>query len=202
MIKVLAQKISMTQSFDKEGDLKPSTLVWIMPGKIVRQKDEQKDGYRAAVIGCIPKNKISKSVSGLLKKNNIEEKFSRYFELPESNLRIGDSLNADNFSEGDSVVAIGVSKGQGFAGTVKRHNFNTGPKTHGSNNYRQPGSIGSAYPQRVVKGKKMPGRMGSDQITVKGLKVTSIDKGSNTMLISGAIPGPRKSFLFIIKQDN
>lgn len=192
----------MTQYFDKEGNRKSSTLVCLMPGKIIRQKDEKIDGYRAAVIGCIPKNKSSKSVSGFLKKNKIEEKFSRYFELPESNLQIGDSLNADNFSVGDSVVAIGVSKGQGFAGTVKRHNFSTGPKTHGSNNYRQPGSIGSAYPQRVVKGKKMPGRMGSDQITVKGLKVNSIDKDRNTMLISGAIPGPRKSFLFIIKQGD
>ena len=189
----------MTQSFDKEGNIIPSTLVCIFPGKVVRTKEMQKDGYKSAVVGCIPKRKIAKSVSNMLKKNNIKENFSLYFEIKDDNLSVGEELSINNFKIGDGITAIGISKGKGFAGTVKRHNFATGPKTHGSHNYRQPGSIGSAYPQRVVKGKKMPGRMGSDRITVKGLKVNLVDSTNNTMLIGGAIPGPRKSFIYLVK---
>jgi large subunit ribosomal protein L3 len=115
----------------------------------------------------------------------------------EAALKVGDQLDVTRFEPGDKVQVTGTSKGKGFAGTVKRHNFNTGPKSHGSHNYRQPGSIGSGYPQHVFKGIKMAGRMGGDRVTTKGLKVVSVDAENNLLAISGAIPGPRKGIVMI-----
>ena len=103
----------------------------------------------------------------------------------------------DQFEIGDAIQVTGTSKGKGFAGTVKRHNFNTGPKTHGSHNYRAPGSIGSGYPQHVFKGMKMAGRMGGDRVTVKGLKIVHVDAARNLLAILGAVPGPRKSLVMV-----
>ena len=202
MLKVLTQKIGMTQYFDKEGNIKPSTLVSVLPSKVIRNKNIEKDGYIASLVGTLPNKKISKPVNNFLKKNKIEEKFSKYFEIKNEELGVGEIIDINSFSVDDNIIAIGISKGKGFSGTIKRHNFTTGPKSHGSHNYRQPGSIGSAYPQRVVKGKKMPGRMGSDRITVKGLKVNAVNKENGTMLISGAIPGPNKSYIYIIKLND
>jgi large subunit ribosomal protein L3 len=115
----------------------------------------------------------------------------------ENKLKVGDKLDVSVFEVGDKIQVTGTSKGKGFAGTVKRHNFNTGPKTHGSHNYRQPGSIGSGYPQHVFKGIKMSGRMGGDKITTKGLKIVSVDAENNLIAIKGAVPGPRKSIVMI-----
>lgn len=200
MIKILTQKIEMTQYFDKEGNIKPSTLVLVLPSKVIRNKSNEKDGYTASIIGSIEKNKITKPIAGLLEKNNIKGKFSKFYEI-RGEQSDDNKADIDNLSVGDNITVVGISKGKGFSGTVKRHNFTTGPKTHGSNNYRKPGSIGSAYPQRVVKGKKMPGRMGSDRITVKGLKINAINKDTNTILISGAIPGPKKGYIYLIKEN-
>jgi large subunit ribosomal protein L3 len=112
-------------------------------------------------------------------------------------MKLGAKLDVSQFEIGDEVVVTGTSKGKGFAGTVKRHNFSTGPKSHGSHNYRQPGSIGSGYPQHVFKGIRMAGRMGGERVSVKGLKVVSVDLQNNLLAISGAIPGPRRSLVMI-----
>jgi len=120
----------------------------------------------------------------------------RIDELPED-MNVGDTLAADVFSVGDKVHAVGVSKGKGFAGTIKRHNFHRGRKTHGGQSYRRPGSIGSMYPQHIFKGKKMAGRMGHDRVTVRNLTVALVDAEKNVIGITGAIPGPRQGLVLI-----
>jgi large subunit ribosomal protein L3 len=121
----------------------------------------------------------------------------RITEEEANELTIGDTLTADSFSIGDSVNVTSTSKGKGFAGTIKRHNFHRGRKTHGGRSYRRPGSIGSMYPQKIFKGKKMAGRMGHDQVTVRNLKVALIDTELNVIGVTGAVPGPRKGIVMI-----
>ncbi|OYW41861.1 50S ribosomal protein L3, partial [Candidatus Saccharibacteria bacterium 32-45-3] len=129
----------------------------------------------------------------------VTPKFLREVRIDEpSEAKVGDSFDVSVFAVGDMIDATGVSKGKGFAGTVKRHNFNTSKKTHGGNgNVRKPGSIGSMYPQKVFKGKKMAGRMGSDQVTVKNLEVAYVDPETNLIGVKGAVPGPRKGLIVL-----
>jgi large subunit ribosomal protein L3 len=117
-------------------------------------------------------------------------------ELPED-LSVGTTVTADVFSVGDTVHVTGLSKGKGWAGTIKRHNFHRGRKTHGGGSYRRPGSIGSMYPQKVFKGKKMAGQMGHEQVTVRNLKVALVDQAQNIIGVTGAVPGPRKSVILV-----
>jgi large subunit ribosomal protein L3 len=124
----------------------------------------------------------------------------RVDELPEE-LKVGEKISADLFSEGDIVSATGTSKGKGFAGTIKRHNFHRGRKTHGGRSYRRPGSIGSMYPQKIFKGKRMAGQMGAEKVTVKNLKIALVDNEHSVIGVFGAVPGPRKS-LVILKGAN
>jgi large subunit ribosomal protein L3 len=143
--------------------------------------------------------KIKKPQAGHLAKVGIKSRVLKEFPLTEVN--VGDKVDLSKFQVGEKVVVSATSKGKGFAGTVKRHNFNTGPKTHGSNNYRQPGSIGSAYPQRVVKGVRMAGHMGHEKVTVKNLIVAQIDMENNVIYIRGAVPGPSKGFVSIWSEN-
>lgn len=187
----------MTQVFNEVGHAVVATVLSVPEVFVSQIKTIEKDGYEAAQIG-IKTSKVAKaSVIGKLKKLGIKDNLTKFIEVDEPNLKAGDTLSLDSFKIEDEVTVIGTSKGKGFAGTVKRHNFHTGPKTHGSHNYRQPGSIGSAYPERVVPGKKMAGHMGVERITVKGLKILSVSAKEKTIIVNGPIPGPNRSYVVI-----
>jgi large subunit ribosomal protein L3 len=193
----IAQKIGMTQVFNEAGLAQVATVLAVPDVFVSQVKTTQKDGYQATQIGYANSKKAKASVTGKLKKAGVAANLTNFVEVSEPDLKVGEKLSLDSFKADDYVTVVGISKGKGFAGTVKRHNFATGPKTHGSHNYRQPGSIGSAYPERVVLGKKMAGHMGVERITVKGLKVLSVSDTDKTIVINGPIPGPNKSYVLI-----
>ncbi len=188
----------MTQVFDEKGGVLPVTLVEAGPCVVTDVKSKERDGYDAVQLGFLKINekKIEKS-----KKN----KPYRYLREIRGNFDVspGENVSVETFSEGDKVKVEGVSKGKGFAGVMKRWNFSgAGSKTHGTkHNERKPGSIGSMFPQRVFKGKKMAGRMGTDSVTMKNLQIVSIDPEKNIMAIKGALPGKNKGLLKIEKYD-
>ena len=197
---LLGTKIGMTQIISEDGRAVPVTLIQAGPVTVTQVKSVDIDGY-TAVQGAYGEGKnLSKAVAGHTKPAQVTPKHIREFrvaELPEG-LQVGNTIDVTQFALGDMVDATGTSKGKGFAGTVKRHNFNTSKKTHGGNgNVRKPGSIGSMYPQKVFKGKRMAGRMGHDRVTVKNLEVAYIDSVNNLIGLKGAVPGPRKGLIVI-----
>ncbi len=200
---LLGRKLGMTQLFDENGNVSRVTILEAGPCVITQVKTEVNDGYEAVQIGFGAAKNPAKpqvghsSIDGVTPKLLRELRTEAVAADDDSAMKVGDKLDVSNFEVGDKIQVSGISKGKGFAGTVKRHNFNTGPKTHGSHNYRQPGSIGSAYPQHVFKGMKMAGRMGGDKVTVRGLKVVLIDAEKNLLAVSGAVPGPRKGMVMI-----
>ena len=196
---ILGTKLGMTQLIGDDGAVVPVTLLQAGPCKVAQVKTIDADGYRAAqIVSGIGKN-ASKPVKGHLKKHGIEAdvKAIREFRMGEKDeIATGDELTVASFSLGDKVRVSGISKGKGFAGTVKRHNFNESRNTHGfKGNIRRVGSIGSMYPQKVMKGKKMPGRMGAERVTVSGLTIALVDIENNLLGIKGAIPGPKKGLI-------
>jgi len=196
---LIGRKLGMTSTINEDGSLIAVTLLSVTPNTITHIKDNEKDGYSAVQLGFETAKKLSKSLAGHVKNSKVAPKVIREFrvdELPE-NTKVGDALAADSFSVGDSVDVTGTSKGKGFAGTIKRHNFHRGRKTHGGRSYRRPGSIGSMYPQKIFKGKKMAGQMGNERVTVKRLKVAVINTDLHVIGVAGAIPGPRKGLVFI-----
>jgi len=193
---IYGKKLMMTRMFDKAGKFIPVTVLSVAQNIVTQEKTLEKDGYEAIQFGAGEKRHISKPEQGHLAK--AKAKSEKLFEVKtEEKYNLGDKISLDIFTVGEEVNATGTSKGKGFAGTVKRHNFNTGPKTHGSNNYRQPGSIGDTGPQRVVKGKRMAGHMGAERVTVKNLKIVDIDLDKDQLILRGAIPGPNKSGVLI-----
>lgn len=189
----------MLQIFDDIGNAIPVTTLRLLPNFVIQKKTIKNDGYNAIKVGAQTGFKINKPTEGILKKINLKEKINKFNEyLGVSDFDIGQQLNFSEIKENMDIEIKSISKGKGFSGTIKRHGFSRGPKTHGSNNYRQPGSIGSAYPQRVVKGKKMAGRMGFENITVKGSKIIKVDLENKTILVKGPVPGPNNSFVRII----
>lgn len=201
---LLATKLGMTQLFDEKGRLSSVTLLEAGPCTVTQIKDETTDGYSAVQLGFGTAKKLAKPQAGHLKKAKAESKYIAEFrtDTPEGStdaapqtLAVGDTLLADIFTVGDLVQVVGISKGKGFAGTIKRHNFARGPKTHGSHNYRAPGSIGAGYPQHVFKGQKMAGHMGTDRVTVKNVEVIFVDPQKNLIGIKGAVPGPKKGLV-------
>lgn len=192
---ILAKKESMTQVFDENGNVIPVTLVNAKPIIATQIKTKEKDGYDAVQFGCGEKKSKSKRISD--KFHHLKE-----FKRADQEIKIGDTSDVSIFQEGDKVIVSGISKGKGFQGVVKRHGFSGGPRTHGQkHSEREPGSIGIGGIQRVLKGMRMAGRMGSDRITVKNLKIIKVDKEKNQMLISGAVPG-RKGTLLEIRSAN
>lgn len=176
---ILGKKIKMTQMFDKKGTVYPATLVLAKPNEITQVKTNEKDGYTSAQV----------SLGGKKKEFRINKI---------NDFKKGGKIDVSIFEEGDKVKVSGISKGKGFQGVVKRHGFHGGPRSHGQkHSEREGGSIGDMGAQRVFKGKKMPGRMGSDRVTVKNLKVLKVDKESSQLLISGAIPGRRGTLIEI-----
>ncbi len=200
MHSILGKKIGMTNCWNEAGEIVPVTLVEAGPCIVTQVKSAEKDGYEAVQIGFEKVKKAGKSVSGHLKKAKALFKHLREVELDDidpKELEPGNVITCEIFKEGEIVDVIGVSKGKGFAGTIKRHNFHRGPETHGSHSHRNPGSIGSMFPQHVFKGTKLPGRMGHERVTVKNLKIEKIDADNNIIAIKGAIPGPRKSLILL-----
>ena len=197
---LLGTKIGMTQIISEDGRAVPVTLIQAGPVTVTQVKTVETDGYNAVQVAYGEGKNLSKAVAGHTKPAQVTPKHIREFrvaELPEG-LKVGDAIDVTQFALGDMVDATGTSKGKGFAGTVKRHNFNTSKKTHGGNgNVRKPGSIGSMYPQKVFKGKRMAGRMGTDRVTVKNLEVAYVDAVNNLIGLKGAVPGPRKGLIII-----
>ena len=201
---ILGIKLGMTQIFTAEGRVIPVTVVETGKNVVVRNKTVDTDGYFGVQIGFgdVKENKVNKPDMGQFKKADIKPvKFIRELRLSsESEYKVGDVIGVDIFAEGELVDVIGTSKGKGFAGTVKRHNFARGPMGHGSKSHREPGSTGamlSGPGGRVIKGKRLPGRMGGTRTTVQRLTVVKVDADRNLLLIKGAIPGPKKGLVIV-----
>lgn len=197
---LLGTKIGMTQIISENGEAVPVTLIQAGPVTVTQLKTVETDGYSAVQVAFGEGKNLSKAVAGHVKTSSTTPKTIREFrvtDLPEG-MTVGTTVDVSAFAIGDIVDATGTSKGKGFAGTVKRHNFATSKATHGGNgNVRKPGSIGSMYPQKVFKGKRMAGRMGHDQVTVKNLVVAYLDLESNLIGLRGAVPGPKKGLIVI-----
>ena len=199
---ILGTNIGMTQIIGDTGEVTPVTILQAGPCTVTQIKTVETDGYNAVQVGYGQGKNLSKSVTGHVKKagENINPKTLKEFRvdaIPED-IKLGDQLTVESFKIGDKVTVVGTSKGKGYAGTVKRWNFNESRNTHGfKGNIRRVGSIGSMYPQKVWKGKKMPGRMGHDQVTVKNLVVAYIDVENNLIGLKGAVPGPRKGIVSV-----
>ncbi len=197
---LLGTKIGMTQIISEDGKAVPVTLIKAGPVTVTQVKSVDTDGYSAVQVGFEEGKNLSKAVAGHVKASTATPKHIREFRvdtLPEE-VAVGNTIDVSAFEIGDLVDATGTSKGKGFAGNIKRHNFNRHKKTHGGKgNTRKPGSIGSMYPQKVFKGKRMAGRMGHDQVTVKNLVVTYIDVENNLIGLRGAVPGPKKGLIVI-----
>ena len=196
---LLGTKLGMTQLLAEDGRAVPVTLIQAGPVTVTQVKTVETDGYNAVQIAYGEGKNLSKAVAGHVKSAKVTPKFLREVRVDEPvEAKDGDSFDVSVFAIGDTVDATGISKGKGFAGTVKRHNFNTSKKTHGGNgNVRKPGSIGSMYPQKVFKGKKMSGRMGAEQVTVKNLEIAYVDPETNLIGVRGAVPGPRKGLIIL-----
>lgn len=197
---LLGTKIGMTQIISETGVAIPVTLIQAGPVTVTQVKTVDNDGYTAVQVAYGEGKNLSKAVVGHTKSAKVTPKHIREIrvaELPDG-LSVGSTFDVTTFAVGDIVDATGTSKGKGFAGTVKRHNFNTSKATHGGNgNVRKPGSIGSMYPQKVFKGKRMAGRMGHDRVTVKNLVVAYVDLENNLIGLRGAVPGPKKGLIII-----
>jgi len=197
---LLGTKIGMTQIISEDGVAVPVTLIQAGPVTVTQVKTVETDGYSAVQVAFGEGKNLSKAVAGHVKPAGSTPKYIREIrvsELPEG-LSVGNTIDVTNFSLGDVVDATGTSKGKGFAGTVKRYHFATTRHTHGGKMYiRKVGSIGSMYPQKVFKGKRMPGRMGHDRVTVKNLVVAYIDPTNNLIGLRGAVPGPKKGLVII-----
>lgn len=197
---LLGTKIGMTQIISESGVAVPVTLIQAGPVTVTQLKSVETDGYSAVQVAFGVGKNLSKAIAGHVKASDTTPKHIREFrvtDLPED-LAVGNTIDVTAFSLGDIVDATGTSKGKGFAGNVKRHNFNTSRSTHGGNgDVRKPGSIGSMYPQKVFKGKRMAGRMGHDQVTVKNLVVAYLDPEANLIGLRGAVPGPKKGLIVI-----
>ncbi len=197
---LITRKVGMTSIISEDGSLLPITLLSASPCVVTQVKTTETDGYSAVQLGFEESKKVTKAQAGHFKPAAVTPKVVREFRLEEADdsLEVGKAVSADVFSVGDNVHVSATSKGKGFTGNIKRHNFKRGRKTHGGKgNTRKVGSIGSMYPQKIFKGKKMAGRMGGDRVTIKNQKIALIDTERNIIGVSGAVPGPRKSIVVI-----
>jgi len=195
----ITRKVGMTSTITEDGVMQAVTLLSADNNIITQIKTVDNDGYSAVQLGTENKKKQTKSLLGHFKASKSTPKVVREFRVDEitEDLMVGTSLTPEVFSVGDIVQVTGTSKGKGWAGTIKRHNFKRGRKTHGGRSYRRPGSIGSMYPQRIFKGKRMAGQMGHETVTVRNLKVALVDIELGVIGVTGAVPGPRKGIVII-----
>lgn len=203
---LIGKKIGMTSAFSQDGRLVPVTVVQVGPCVVTQVKTKETDGYTALQLGFDekPVEQLNKPIAGHIKKA-CDKGFRVLKEFRAQDVAAiepGAVINLDIFSIGEKVTVSGTSKGRGFQGTIKRHGFSRGPETHGNRNHRKPGSIGnSAWPAKVIKGKRMPGHMGVDRETVKNLTIVDIKPNDNLLLLKGAVPGPKTGILEIHKTD-
>jgi large subunit ribosomal protein L3 len=201
MTGIIGKKIGMTQLFDDNGNRIAVTVVEAGPCTVTQVRTSETDGYAAVQLAfedCKDKQ-LTKAELGHLKKAGLKHGKRHLVEFRDmADLKVGDTVTVDAFADGQPVSVTGISKGKGFQGTIKRHNFASGPKSHGSHNVRKPGSIGaSAWPSRVMKGMKMAGRMGGKRATQVGLTVHEVDAERNVIMVKGAIPGPKNGIVEI-----
>src|SRR5215469_11452189 len=201
---ILGKKIGMTQMFRPDGQAVPVTLLKAGPCMVTQRKTPATDGYDAVQLGLmefVKPKRINKPATGHLKKAGVEgAKFLREVPLRpgDGDWKLGDKVLVDQFKPKDKVDVIGVSKGRGFAGLVKRHHFGGGDATHGSMFHRAPGSIGaSSFPSRVLPGMRMAGHMGASQVTVRNLEVIDVDTEDNVLIVKGAVPGPNGGYVVV-----
>jgi large subunit ribosomal protein L3 len=203
---ILGKKVGMTQLFDSRGDVRPATVLQAGPCVVTQPKTAAKDGYDSAQIGLVEfvkESRLTRPMRGHLGKNNLPPvKFMR--EVPieadgDAAVKAGDRVLVEIFDDEKFVDVVGISKGKGFQGVVKRHHFGGGPKSHGSM-FQITGSIGSsAFPSRVFKGMRMSGHMGNARVTVRNLRVLGVDKDDNLLVVEGSVPGPNGGYLVITK---
>ena len=202
---ILGKKIGMTQVFQADGQVVPVTVLKAGPCVVVQRKTPATDGYDAVQLGFmeyVKKSRVSKPQAGHLKKSGAEGvKFQREFRIEEGSegdLKPGDRVLADEFKPREKVDVIGLSKGRGFTGLVKRHHFRGGDASHGSMFHRAPGSIGaSSFPSRVFPGMRMAGRKGNTRVTVRNLEIIEVDAEDNVILVKGAVPGPKGGYVVV-----
>ena len=204
MIGLLAQKIGMSQVYDQKGHVVPVTVLAAGPCPVVQVKTSERDGYTALQIGFGKRREklIPKALQGHLAKHNAAGvRMLREIRVQDpSAYQVGQQLTVSLFEVGVKVDVVGISKGRGFAGVVRRHHFTAGRETHGCTTHKQPGSIGaSAYPSRVIKGKRLPGRMGGARVTVKNLDVIGVDPEQNLIWLRGSVPGHPNGTVLIRK---
>ncbi len=200
-IGLIGRKVGMTQIFQPDGTMVSVSVVQISPNTVTRIRTDERDGYTAVQLGAGERRKVTKPIAGQLK-DLPRVRYIREFRLDEvDDYTVGQELKVGEiFAEGELVDVTGISKGQGFAGTIKRHNFSRGPKTHGSDNYRRPGSIGpGTTPGRVYKGLKMGGHMGHERVTIKKVRVVRVDAERNLILLRGSVPGAPGALTFVKK---
>ena len=198
---ILGRKIGMTSVFAKDGKLIPVTVIEVEPNVVSQIKTKEKDGYEAIQLAAFDKREklANKPEQGHLKKaNTTPKRFLREIRgVDVTNYSLGSEVKADIFAEGEMVDVTGTSKGKGFQGVIKRWNQSRGPMGHGSQYHRGVGSLGTLLPMRVIPGKKMPGHMGSEQVTIQNLEIVQIDVNNNVILVKGNVPGPKKSLVLI-----
>jgi len=207
---IIGRKMGMTQIFAEDGTVTPVTVIKAGPCVVIQTKSAAgRDGYNAVQLGLVEDKPIrlknvSKPLRGHFEKTGGGTPPTRVLKeirlAGEPEAAIGDQIKVDVFADGDKIEVVGRSKGRGFQGTVKRHNFARGPESHGSMNVRRPGSIGqSAYPSRVIKGTRSSGHMGDDRVTIKGLTVARVDVDNNLLMVRGAVPGANGSLVVVKK---
>jgi large subunit ribosomal protein L3 len=201
---LIGRKLGMTRIFQDDGSVVPVSVIEATPNTVTRIRDAEKDGYVAVQLGSGSARRATKPVAGQfahLAKDQQRPRHVREFRLDATDgYEVGQQLGVDLFEAGELVDVTGVSKGHGFTGVIARHNFKRGPKTHGSDHHRAPGSIGAGtYPGRVWKGTRMAGHMGNERVTVKKLKVVRVDAERNLILVKGAVPGARNGLLLVQK---
>lgn len=204
MVGLIGRKLGMTQIFSEGGAAIPVTVIEVEPSVVIQKKTGENDGYEAVQLGYghAKSKHVTKALQGHFKKADKGFfRILREFRTDTGNYEVGQELKADVFKVGDYVDVVGTTKGKGFAGVIKRHGFSGGRATHGSMFHRAPGSIGaSAYPSRVFKGKKLPGHMGNVRKTVQNLMIYGVRPERNMILVKGAVPGSKNSFV-LIKQS-
>ena len=197
---ILGRKVGMTQVFTKDGKLIPVTVVSVEPNVVMQVKTVETDGYNGIQLGVFEKkeNRSTKSEVGHAKKaNTTPKRFLKEIRDFDGSHNIGDKIDANLFEVGEVVDVTGTSKGKGFQGSIKRHNQNRGPMGHGSHYHRGPGSMGTMLPKRVLKGKKLPGHMGFETVTIQNLEIVEVNTIDNYILVSGNIPGAKNSLVLI-----
>lgn len=199
---LIGKKVGMTQIFDEKGNVVPVTVIEAGPCSVVQVKTVETDGYDAIQLGfgAVKESKVNKPVKGHFAKAKVTPmKHLREFRVAEvSSVKVGDEIKVDAFVSGDNVDIQGISKGKGFQGVIKRHGQSRGPMGHGSMYHRRPGSMGpTSTPGRVFKGKKLPGHMGVETVTIQNLQVVAVDLDKNALLVKGSVPGNKGSILKI-----